>query len=349
MTVAMDLADRSIGPGAPCLVIAEAGVNHNGDVGVAHALVDVAASAGADAVKFQTFEPARLVSDVAATARYQTSTTGHATQRSMLDTLTLPRGAWAELRDHCTDRGLLFLSTPFDMESARLLAALEVPALKVPSGEATNLPFLRALAAIGLPMLLSTGMCDLVEVAAAVDACSRAPALGLFHCVSAYPTEEAEANLAAIATLRQEFALPTGWSDHTTGAFTAVCAVAGGADLLEKHITLDCAMDGPDHAASEDPEAFAHYVAQVRRAEHVLGDGVKRPQPSELENRQVIRRSWHAREDLVPGTRLTEDHLVALRPATGVDPSVELVGRGVARAVRAGQPIHPDDLVPDGP
>ena len=258
------LTGRGLGEGYPCFVIAEAGVNHDGEPTLAHQLVDLAADAGADAVKFQIFDPVALVSLGAATAPYQARNAGESSQRALLDALTLPREEWKELARHARERDLVFLSTAFDLASLDVVLALDVPALKVPSGELTNLPFLRALAGQGLPLLVSTGMGSLDEVAAAVDAVEAAPGIALFHCVSAYPAPPAEANLRAIATMLARFGVPTGWSDHTVGALTALGAVALGAAMLEKHITTDPGRSGPDHAASASPEAFEAYVEQVR-------------------------------------------------------------------------------------
>lgn len=342
----MTIGGHHIGGAASCYVVAEVGVNHNGDVGLAHRLVDVAAKAGADAVKFQTFDPAALVSTHAATAPYQNSATGLVTQRQMLDALVLPQGAWAELSEHATSVGLRFLSTAFDLRSADLIVGLGVPALKVPSGELTNVPFVRALAQMGLPLLMSTGMGSLDEVAAAVDAAAAAPGVALFHCLSAYPAPEEECNLRAIDTLRATFRVPVGWSDHTIGAMSAVIAVALGAALLEKHITLDRTLEGPDHAASQDPDAFTAYVADVRQTESMLGDGQKRPQPSETGNRKAGRRSWHATRELVRSETITEQDVIALRPETGVSPAVPLIGWRVRRTVPAGGAITFADVDP---
>lgn len=338
------VGSREIGGGVPCFVIAEVGVNHNGDVELAHQLIEASKAAGADAVKFQTFDPGTLASETAAAAPYQTRTTGKTNQRKMLEDLTLPTGAWSELRDHAVALHLQFLSTPFDIRSAQLLAEIGAPALKVPSGEVTNTPFIRELAGLGLPILVSTGMANLDEVATAVTACARAPGVALFHCVSAYPAPESEANLRGMETLRSTFGVPTGWSDHTVGPFTAVLAVAAGASMLEKHITLDRTMRGPDHAASEDLEGFADYMAAVRRTEKILGDGIKRPQPSELANRGAARRSWHAARDLNVGDIVTPSSVVALRPAEGLDPSYPIVGRRLRRRVEAGTAVTGDDL-----
>lgn len=325
-------------------VIAEAGVNHNGDERMAHELVDVAVRAGADAVKFQTFDPAKLTSVHARTAPYQAHRANVPDQASLLGSLTLPESAWASLRDQALDGGIGFLSTPFDIDSARMLVDLGVESLKVSSGELTNLPFLRALACLGVPLLISTGMGDADEVAAAVDAASSAPALTLFHCVSSYPAPADQANLRAIPAMSAAHNVPVGWSDHTLGSTTAIAAVALGATALEKHFTTDKSLPGPDHAASAEPEELAHYVAVAREAHSALGDGVKRRMPAELEIAPLARRSWHAARDLRRGDVIADTDIVALRPELGIVPSVEITGATVRRDVAAGVPITADDL-----
>lgn len=325
-------------------VIAEAGVNHNGDENLAHELVDVAHRCGADAVKFQTFDPALLVSGHAETTPYQRDRGGAADQQSLLAALTLPTPAWAELREHAEGLGVTFLSTPFDLGSARLLADLGVSAMKTSSGELTNTPFLRAVAELGLPMLVSTGMGDEDEVTAAIAATSAAPSVTLLHCVSAYPAPIAEANLRVIPALARRHGLPVGWSDHTLGSTSAVAAVALGATVLEKHVTTDRGLPGPDHAASLEPDELAAYVAAVRDASSALGDGVKRRMPSEVENAALVRRSWHAAKDLPAGHTLESEDVVALRPELGLAPSVVVVGGRTLRAINAGDPITPTDV-----
>lgn len=332
-----------MGPGHPCFVIAEAGVNHNGDLRLAHRLVDVAAASGADAVKFQTFRPEGLVSARAASAPYQRDR-GAATQREMLESLTLPRPAWSELAAHAAERGLAFLSTAFDPESLELLLEVGVPAVKIPSGELDNVRFIARTASSGLPVLLSTGLGTLDEVAAALEAASAAPAVALLHCVTAYPAPVPSSNLRAMATMAERFGVPVGWSDHTEGPVTAVAAVALGAAVLEKHVTSDRSLPGPDHAASADPDGLAEYVAAVRAAEACLGDGVKRPAEAELPNLRFARRSYHAARDLAPGEVLREEDVRLLRPATGLPPGTAVAGRTVARAVAAGEPLRPEDL-----
>ncbi len=340
------IAGRPIPAPNEVYVIAEAGVNHNGDLDLAHRLIDVAAESGADAVKFQTFDPAKLVSGFAASTPYQRRLGGALDQRSLLDSLTLPTGAWPKLRDHAGEAGITFLSTPFDLDSAEMLVDLGVPALKVSSGELTNLPFLRRLATLGVTLLVSTGMGDVDEVSAAVEACAEAPGLVLFHCVSAYPAPIDECNLRAIPAMASAHGVPVGWSDHTPGLTAALGAVALGASVLEKHFTTDRELPGPDHQASLEPGGLRDYVAAARLLVRGLGDGVKRRMPSEVENAALVRRSWHAAMDLAAGAVLGPSHLALLRPEGGVSPAVDIRGRAVTRAVAAGAPITDADLAP---
>jgi N,N'-diacetyllegionaminate synthase len=340
----VDIAGVTVPTPGDTYVIAEAGVNHNGDLDLAHRLVDLAVRAGADAVKFQTFSPDKLVSSAAATTPYQRDRGGSSDQRSLLEALTLPESAWTELRDHAREAGTTFLSTPFDLDSAELLVGLGLPALKVSSGELTNLPYLRELARLGVTLLVSTGMGTEAEVADAVDACAHAPGLVLFHCVSAYPAPVDECNLRVIPRLAQLHGVPVGWSDHTPGLTTALGAVALGAPVLEKHFTADRTLPGPDHMASLEPDALADYVRETKALARALGDGVKARQPSEEENATLVRRSWHAASDLPMGHVLTGDDLRLLRPEGGLSPAVELRGKVLARAVATGAPVTADDL-----
>lgn len=342
------IGGRRIGEGS-VFIIAEAGVNHEGDPALAHRLIDAAAETGADAVKFQTFDPDALAAAGAPKASYQ-ETTGDAgdDQRAMLARLALPADAWAGLRDHAQDRGLVFLSTPFDDGSAELLDGLDVPAFKVGSGELTNLPFLARLARRGRPLLISTGMADMAEVATAVDAVMAAggPSLALFHCVSSYPARPEDANLRAIETLRRAFGVPTGWSDHTPGTELALAAAAAGASLVEKHLTLDRAMPGPDQRTSLEPDEFARMVAGIRAVTDALGTGDKVPVEAERAIAAVARRSLHWVRDLPARTTITDEDLTSLRPGTGLPPGrgVDVIGRTTARAVAAGTMIVAIDV-----
>jgi N,N'-diacetyllegionaminate synthase len=334
------IGERVIGPGLPCYVIAEAGVNHNGRIEVAHQLIDVAADAGADAVKFQTFAPALLVSPEAAMADYQVANTGRRrTQAEMLAELVLPREAHAELLAHAQARGIVFMSSPFDEGSADFLESLGVPAFKIGSGELTNHPFLAHLAAKGRPLLLSTGMADMVEVDAALAAITTAGGrdVVLFHCVTSYPAAAADANLDAMATLQAAFGVPCGFSDHTEGLAVSIAAAALGAPVIEKHFTTDRDLPGPDHKASLTPLELAAFVRGIRAAEAARGDGVKRPRPVELPLRAAARKSLHAARALPAGHVLAAGDLVALRPGTGLSPArlASVLGRRLRKDVSA--------------
>lgn len=337
----MRIGSRRIGPGQPCYVIAEAGVNHGGDPDLAFRLVDAAAAAGADAVKFQTFKAERVASPHAAKAAYQRRTTPEdEAQLDMLRRLELPFEVFAELHAYCGRQGIQFLSTPFDDESADFLARLGIPAFKVASGEITNLPLLRRLAAYERPLIVSTGMAGLGEVEAAVATAVSAGCrdLVLLHCVSNYPADPADVNLRAMDTLRAAFDVPVGYSDHTLGSEVALAAVARGACVLEKHLTLDRNLPGPDNAASLEPDELRGLIAALRRVEAALGDGLKRPAASELEMQVVGRRSIVAARDIASGTVVTEEMLEFRRPGTGLPPAMleQVVGRIARRDIPAG-------------
>ena len=338
--------NREVGTGRPVFVIAEAGVNHNGKLELAERLVDIAAESGCDAVKFQTFDPILLATPAAAKAEYQRETTGEGgSQLEMLKALVLPRDAHAQLQKRARDRGLIFLSTPFDEPSADFLEELGVPAFKVSSGDLTNVFLLKHLAAKRRPMLLSTGMATLDEVRAATAIAAPCP-VALFHCVSNYPAEPVDCNLRAMATLRAATSLPVGWSDHTHGIDVTVAAVALGAELVEKHFTIDRTLPGPDHRASLEPAELAAMVRGIRNAEAALGDGIKRPRPSERGVAAVARRSLCYRQDLVAGAVVAEYQLVALRPGTGIATAEvgKIVGRRLRRDVRRDQLVDFDDF-----
>lgn len=349
MTKTVAIAGRRIGPGEPVYVIAEAGVDHNGELDQALRLVDAAAESGVDAVKFQTFEPALLASTAAPLAAYQrVAGTPDLDQIELLETLRLPAEALAAVAERSRERGIIFLSTPFDEQSADLLDELDVPAFKVGSGELTNLPFLRDLAGRGRPLLLSTGMATLGEVAAALEAVAKAggPDVALLHCVSSYPAPDEDANLRAMDTLRDAFSVPVGYSDHSLGTDVAIAAVARGAALLERHITLDRRLSGPDQVLSLEPGEFAGLTRRVRALEQALGDGVKRPRPSELENLVVARRSIVAARSMEAGELLDAGSLAMKRPGGGLAPSQldDLVGKRLARSIAADELLTEEHL-----
>jgi N-acetylneuraminate synthase/N,N'-diacetyllegionaminate synthase len=335
MSATINIGGRAVGAGAPVFVIAEAGVNHNGDPALAHQLIEVAAAAGADAVKFQTFRSEALVSRHAPKAPYQVETTGGAeSQLEMLRRLELSRETFVALAEACRRRGVLFLSSPFDTASADDLEALGVVAFKTGSGELTNLPLLDHLAAKGRPIIVSTGMATMDEVETAVTTVRRrGTPLALLHCVSAYPAPPEETNLRAMDSLRERFACPVGFSDHTPGITVAVAAIARGASILEKHFTVDRSLPGPDHRASLDPRELTALVAAVRQVEAALGDGQKRPTPAELPTRTVARKSLVAARALRRGEALTAAAVTVKRPGTGIPPGdlPQALGRRLRR------------------
>jgi N,N'-diacetyllegionaminate synthase len=344
----MRIGHRSIEHGA-AYIIAEAGVNHNGDLGAAHALVDAAADSGADGVKFQTWLTDLICAPGATTADYQAESNG-ADQYAMLKRLELPFAWHEELRDHASDRGIDFLSTPDDRESARFLASLGVGALKVGSAELTNMLHLREIGALGLPVILSTGMASLDQVRRGVAAVrlAGAPDVAVLHCVSAYPAPEADMNLSAIRALRTELNVTVGLSDHTEGSLAAVVAVGVGIAILEKHITLDRTLPGPDQRASATPAEFAALCTAVRRAETMLGTGEKRVMDSERDTLRAVRRILMYTASLSAGTRLAREHLTGLRtgrPGIGVDQADQWIGRVLTRDVTGRSPVADGDAV----
>jgi N-acetylneuraminate synthase len=332
-------------------VIAEAGVNHNGDPALARALVDVAVAAGADAVKFQTFSVDRLLTRRAPKAEYQERATGGGqSQYEMLARLQLSAEDHEMLFSYCAAAGIEFMSTPFDPESARYLKRLGVRRLKISSGDVTNLPMLEVVGSLGLPVVLSTGMADMAEVAAAVAALRRAGTtdLAVLQCVSNYPADPALTNLRVMDTFARAFGTPVGLSDHSTGLTMAIAAAALGAAYVEKHFTLDQSLPGPDHQASLLPDELRSLVTAIREVEAGLGDGVKRPAPSELPVRDVARKSLVAARDLPGGAVLGPEDLEVLRPGTGLSPAAlpDVLGRRTARAIAQHTPITGDMLAP---
>lgn len=326
------IAAHNVGPGHPCFIIAEAGVNHNGDLSLALKLVDAASNAGADAVKFQTFKAEALVSPQAPKASYQMETTDPSeSQFEMIQRLELSLYMHQQLIDYCEQRGILFMSSAFDHDSADLLESIDAAVYKIPSGELTNIPFLRHVALKGKPMIVSTGMAYLGEVDDAVRTIYSYgnEQLILLHCVSNYPADPKDINLAAIGTLDTAFGIPIGYSDHTEGIDIAIGAVAIGAKVIEKHITLDRSLPGPDHKASIEPQEFKDMVDSIRRVEQAIGTGKKIPADSERDTSEVARKSLVACVDIEKGSVVSTDMIAAMRPGTGLSPVVidDLIGR----------------------
>lgn len=351
------------------LIIAEAGVNHDGSPEKALALIDAAADAGADMVKFQTFNAKALAGGAAKKAEYQQRTTNAAeSQLAMLERLELPQAAHHTLIARAMERGIEFLSTPFDDASLAFLLSLNLPRIKVGSGDLTNAPLLHAAAKAGAMLILSTGMATLGEIEDALGvlahgygqrsdapgiasfrAAWRDPAaraalarhVSLLHCTTEYPCPIADVNLAAMATMRFAFQLPVGYSDHTDGFEVSVAAVALGATTIEKHLTLDRNATGPDHAASLEPDDFKQMVAAIRNVEHALGDGVKAPKESEIRNVPVARKSIVAARALKAGETIGPADITAKRPGAG-RPPIEywsLIGTAVQRALEPDDPV----------
>jgi N-acetylneuraminate synthase/N,N'-diacetyllegionaminate synthase len=345
---AIGIGGRSVSAAAPCYIIAEAGVNHNGSVDLAHRLVDAAHAAGADAVKFQTFRTDALARPDAGKAAYQQDTTGAGSQAGMLRRLELAPGDFAALKRHCDAVGIGFISTAFDPESLELVASLGPACLKWPSGEITSQALLRQAARHPLPVLLSTGMATLAEIDTAVATLRSGATTGIciLQCVSNYPAAMADQNLRTIPALSAAFGCPAGFSDHTTGIAAACAARALGMAVLEKHFTLDATMDGPDHRMSLEPDALAGLVQAVRGVEAALGDGVKRPTPAEEDVRRVARKSLVYARALPKGHRIAESDLAERRPADGLPPAAAamLAGRRLAQAVAEGARVDLGDF-----
>jgi N-acetylneuraminate synthase len=329
-------------------IIAEAGVNHNGSIDLARQLIDAGAAAGADAVKFQTFKAEKIISRSAPKAQYQLqSTDARETQRDMVNQLELDQAAHQQLADYCREKAIEFMSTPFDLESIDLLVELGVVRIKIASGEITNAPLLLKIARTGLPVIMSTGMATLGEVETALGVLAFGylglaprPSLpgfreafgmpegqealkskvALLHCTTEYPAPFAEVNLRAMDTMAAAFALPVGYSDHTPGIAVALAAAARGAMIIEKHFTLDQGLPGPDHKASLEPWELQSLVQNLRQVEVALGSPLKVSSPSELKNRDIVRKSLVAARSIRKGERFSEDNLTSKRPGNGTSP-----------------------------
>lgn len=317
-------------------IIAEAGVNHNGSLKLAKQMIEEAARAGADYIKFQTFKPEKLVSKYAQKADYQKKTTGNnESQLQMLEKLALSYDDFVELKRYCEQSGIGFLSTPFDEDSIRFLDSLDMDFWKIPSGEITNYPYLVQIAQTGRDIVLSTGMCEMDEIADAMKVLEESGAgnISLLHCNTEYPTPYEDVNLLAMKQMRTAFKKQVGYSDHTEGIEVPIAAVALGAEIIEKHFTLDKNMDGPDHKASLEPQELAQMVSAIRHIEKSLGDGNKKRTASEQHNIVAARKSIVAKCAISKGDIFTEANLTVKRPGSGISPMKwkELIGTRAER------------------
>ncbi len=327
-------------------VIAEAGVNHNGSIKIAKKLIDVASQAGADAVKFQTFKAKNLVSKNAQKANYQKETTDEdESQYEMIKKLELDVDTHKELMRYCDEKEIIFLSTPFDLESIEILDELGLEIFKIPSGEITNLPYLRAIGRLKKRVILSTGMADLGEIEDALDLLvdfgTKRENITILHANTMYPTPMEDVNLRAMQTIASVFGVDVGYSDHTLGIEVPIAAVAMGARVIEKHFTLDRDMEGPDHKASLEPDELKAMVSGIRNIEKALGNGIKKPTPSEKPNIEVARKSIVAARDIQKGELFSENNITVKRPGSGITPMRwdEIVGRVAQRDYKADELI----------
>ncbi len=322
----------------PILIIAEAGVNHNGELSLAKQLIDVAADAGADLVKFQTFSADRLVTRQAKKADYQSVTEkNNESQFQMLSRLEMSESMHKELIKYSASRNIGFFSTGFDIESVNLLISLGINHFKIPSGEITNLPYLRHIGQFNKPVIISTGMATMNDIDAAINAVEEAGTIRslitVLHCTTEYPAPMAEVNLLSMNSIKRAFGVEVGYSDHSEGIEVAIAAAALGATVIEKHFTLDKNLPGPDHMASLQPDEFKDMVSAIRNIEIALGDGIKRLMPSELRNKFVARKSLVAKKAIKAGEELTAENITAKRPGTGISPMLwdEIIGRAAVR------------------
>ncbi|RYX97705.1 MAG: N-acetylneuraminate synthase [Comamonadaceae bacterium] len=346
------MVNMATAPAVQVFVIAEAGVNHNGELSLALQLCDAAKEAGADAVKFQTFRAEDLVVRGAPTAEYQARQTGDQDQFLMLQRLELSEAQHKSIKAHCDSIGIEFFSTPFSVAATDMLVALGVKRLKLSSGELTHRALVEHAAATQLPLLMSTGMGTMDEIREAVEWARQArghlQGVVVLHCTSAYPAPDGSLNLTAMQSMARDLGVAVGYSDHSLGIEAPLAAVALGAAVIEKHLTLDIAMPGPDHSASLEPGEFARMVQGIRRVSAMLGDGVKAPLPAELDTARVARRSVVAARDIAAGELLAGDMLICRRPATGIAPRdlQRVIGRKVNVAVTAGSVLQWDLLEP---
>ena len=334
------IKDFKIGKKHPCFIIAEAGVNHNGNINIAHKLIESAKAAGADAVKFQCFKAESLVTRNSGKADYQLKTTsGDDSQFSMLKQLELSDREQAQLKKHCDDEGILYLCTPYEQNSADLLETIGVDAYKIASTDTSNIPFLRYLAPKNIPVILSTGMSNLGDVEESVDELKKNGLDGkiiILQCTAEYPAPLEDINLRAMKTMELAFGCPVGFSDHTSGIGASPWAVAAGACVVEKHFTLDRCMEGPDHKASIEPQEMGQMVSTIRNVELALGDGMKRIMPSERKNKSKMQKSLVATREISAGRMIKPEDLTCKRPGTGLPPNWldKVIGQQVLKTIK---------------
>ena len=341
--VGIEINSHIISENSPCFIIAEAGVNHNGDIKRAKIMIDTAKRIGADAIKFQTYKTEKLVTEEAAKAEYQKKHSQEETQFEMLKKLELTGNDFMDLYNYAEEKGIIFLSTPFDLESADLLNRIGVTAFKIGSGDLSNYPLLEHIAKWGKPLILSTGMSTLEEISETLENLSNLgmDSIILLHCTSSYPTEIEDTNLRMIPMLREKYGLMVGFSDHTKSTIIPAAAVVMGAVVLEKHFTLDHDLVGPDHKMSLEPEDFQEMVNNIRQVEKALGDGLKKITNNENDVRKVARKSIVASMDIAKGAIVTREMLDVKRPGTGLEPKniQKIIGMKAKRDIRKDQLI----------
>ncbi len=349
MSETITIGSRRIGTHEPCFIIAEAGVNHNGSLANAKKLVDAAKEAGADAVKFQAFNTEELATKDAEKASYQDANDPrHKNQFEMLKSLELQADEFRELAAYCKSKGILFLCTPFDIKSVDLLESLNVPAYKIPSGEITNVPYLRYIAKKKKPMLISTGMANMDEVKRVLSIIYEQgnKQVALFQCVTSYPAPPGLLNLKAMETMQKEFKVPVGFSDHSKGIVADIVATALGACMIEKHFTLDKTMKGPDHKASLEPDELKEMIESIRLAEQMRGNGIKKRTAVEEEIMPKVRKGIYASKDIKKGEKITEKSVATKRPVDGIGAEEydKVIGKSTKKDIRKGSTITWDDL-----
>ncbi|MFQ5456526.1 MAG: N-acetylneuraminate synthase [Nitrospirota bacterium] len=334
-----------------CFIIAEAGVNHNGSVETARKMVDAAIDSGADAVKFQTFNAVKMISRFAPKAEYQKKTTAaDESQLSMVKRLEIDKNGYKMLIDYCNEKGIIFISSPFDLESIDMLDELGLAIFKIPSGEITNLPYLRKVGSLNKRIIMSTGMADLGEIEDALDIITEAGTkredITVLHCNTEYPTPMDDVNLTAMLTIKEAMKVIIGYSDHTSGIEVPIAAAALGATVIEKHFTLDKDDEGPDSQASIEPDELQAMVRAIRGIEKALGDGIKRPSLSESKNKLMVRKSIVASRYIRKGDIFTEENITVKRPETGISPMKwdEIIGKRAIRDFKEDEMIKVNEV-----